>query len=425
MRTRTAIALVACIAAIPLTGVRAAAAQATLVVAPGATTVAVNGTEALHVEYDSDGADTSAGPEFQSLGVGWSSSDTAVATVSPRGSVTGVAAGVATITAEYQGMVATGTVTVNGTTGSYSIITPDGRTRTYLLYVPANYDASGPAPLVLNFHGGVGTSAIQQTMSQMNNVARQKGFLIAYPQGTGAIPTWNAGSCCAEAQRTGVDDVGFADAVIDHVDLTLGYNLDPRRVYATGFSNGGMLTHRLGCELSNRIAAIAPIGGGLTVGGDFAACEPQRRVPVMMFHGTTDKGYPYEGGRGELAGPFDPIPKTVDDWRRTNGLLDVDGRVTYAQGIVTCTTYAHAKDEVTLCKAEPPERLMGGPVPVEPAQQSYDGGGHAIPGGVRAVFRGDFPTADVDSSAKAWKFFVSHPMPIERLRDGRGPRSAS
>src|SRR5437879_1570747 len=138
----------------------------------------------------------------------------------------------------------------------------DKRTRTYLVHVPPNYDPKKPTPVVLAYHGG-GSNAVQMVrFCGLNETADKHGFLVVYPNGTGLLEgalTWNGGNCCGFAMQHQVDDVGFTRALLD--DLGKVANVDPKRVYATGMSNGAILAYRLASELSDRIAAIAPVGG--------------------------------------------------------------------------------------------------------------------------------------------------------------------
>src|SRR5690606_23610523 len=119
-------------------------------------------------------------------------------------------------------------------------------------------------------------------IAQLNLIAHQPNFLVAYPNGTGLLArTWNAGACCGYAARHSVDDIGFTRALIQYVQKT--HTIDTRRIFATGMSNGAMFAHRLACDLSEEIAAIAPVAGGLNLGGDFPSCTPTRPVSVIAF----------------------------------------------------------------------------------------------------------------------------------------------
>lgn len=138
-------------------------------------------------------------------------------------------------------------------------------------------------PLVLVLHGGGGNAAYAERMTGFTDKARKEGFIVVYPEGTGRqegqLLTWNAGHCCGYAMANRVNDVAFIDALIEK--LIEDYVVDPRRIYATGMSNGGMMTHRLGIELSNRFAAIAPVVA--TLFGDER--RPEHPVSAIMFNG--------------------------------------------------------------------------------------------------------------------------------------------
>src|SRR5690606_3308049 len=144
--------------------------------------------------------------------------------------------------------------------------------------------------LVLNFHGFTSADWQEALLTRMDREVDARGVIVAYPQGVAT--SWNAGACCGTAWADAVDDVGFVRALIEHLEAE--YCIDARGVDATGMSNGGFLSHRLACELSDRIAAIAPVAGVLGV--DPASCAPSRPVPVWQFHGTEDPLVPYEGG---------------------------------------------------------------------------------------------------------------------------------
>ena len=125
-------------------------------------------------------------------------------------------------------------------------------------------------------------------MSGFNGVADQNGFVVVYPNGTGRwsgdiLFTWNGGNCCGSAQEKNVDDVGFMRAIV--TDLQTQFKIDPKRIYATDMSNGGILAQRLGCEAADLFAAIAPVAGTL----NFTPCTPSRSVSVIEFHGTADQ----------------------------------------------------------------------------------------------------------------------------------------
>jgi polyhydroxybutyrate depolymerase len=180
--------------------------------------------------------------------------------------------------------------------GNYAFTLSHGsRQRSYLVHVPPTL-AARPAVL-LAFHGGGGHAANFQSYAELDALADREGFLVVYPNGTGPLPnillTWNAGDgCCGYALQQNVDDVGFAVAVID--DLAGRTVLDRRRVYATGHSNGGIMSHRLAAQRPDFVAAIAPVAGSL----DLVQFAPSRSVPVLQIHSVDDPRALYNGGLG-------------------------------------------------------------------------------------------------------------------------------
>jgi len=139
------------------------------------------------------------------------------------------------------------------------------RERRYRVCVPRSYDGQKAVPVVLVFHGGGGDPDGMMKLCGMNAKAEQAGFIAVYPYGTGRFAgrllSFNGGECCGYAHDNSIDDVGFVRALLD--DLAAAANVDADRIFATGLSNGGIMSHYLASELSDRIAAIAPVGGPL------------------------------------------------------------------------------------------------------------------------------------------------------------------
>lgn len=271
-----------------------------------------------------------------------------------------------------------------------------GRERTALLHVPSGFDKKKPMPLVLVFHGGGGNAANAVRMTGMDEPADRLGFLVAYPYGTGrlktALLTWNAWNCCGYAMENQIDDVGFVRALI--VELQKTYAIDPKRIYATGLSNGAILSHRLGCEMSDVVAAIAPVAGGLNTD----SCAPAQPVSVIMFHGTADEHFRYDGGDGKRfpgAAPRQdkPLRFAFSTWSRLDGCSQ--NPVSEKNGHVTKETCSHGRKgtEVVLV--------------------TIDGQGHAWPGGVPGIRNGnvDQPTTEISVTDTMVKFFLAHPKP--------------
>jgi polyhydroxybutyrate depolymerase len=168
-----------------------------------------------------------------------------------------------------------------------------GQSRSYILHVPSGLTGAKPLAVVFDLHGAGGSGSQQQGLSGWDAVANREGFLTVYPDGTGGY--WNVDdTCCGTAGTNKIDDVGFVRAIIEK--LRAGYCIDSQRIYVSGFSNGGGLTHRLGCEAADVIAAIAPMSTDLRT----QPCTPARPISMMEFRGTADSLEPYEGG---LVGP--------------------------------------------------------------------------------------------------------------------------
>jgi len=200
----------------------------------------------------------------------------------------------------------------------------DGRNRHYLVYVPDRPTAAALRSLVIVLHAHGGTARQVMRASRMNALADREGFIAAYPDGTSWMDTpwrsWNAGGCCGYAAARQVDDAGFLEALIS--ELARAYPVDPKRIYMAGISNGAMMTYRAGCELSDRIAAIAPIAGTL----DTSACRLSDPVSLIVFHGTADVHVPYAGGRGRHDRFDPPVADAVRFWVERNGCRAVAER---------------------------------------------------------------------------------------------------
>ncbi|HRC73767.1 MAG TPA: PHB depolymerase family esterase [Candidatus Competibacter sp.] len=273
-----------------------------------------------------------------------------------------------------------------------------GRERSYLLYVPASLPKGQPAPLVMVFHGGGGHAAGIVRATNLHQIAERHGFIAAYPNGTGAQQgrrlSWNAGSSPPRgyAENQNVDDVGFVKAILQQ--LKRSYSIDPRRIYATGLSKGGMFAYRLGCELSDQIAAIAPVAGSLT----YAQCRPSRAVAILHIHGGNDQNVPLEGGRGAYSAQMADYPSALrglDQWRQRNNCT-----ATPTQTTVTADTKRFSYQG---CK-------NGGDV----TYYVVRGGGHGWPGSTpnaRQQGRGIYLSNQLKASEEIWKFFAAHPKP--------------
>lgn len=273
----------------------------------------------------------------------------------------------------------------------------EGTARWYLLTAPAQAD---PVPLVVDFHGLSEGADIHTLMSEMGELGLEEGFATAFPSGTGQPVGWNV-------LGAGVDspELPFVDAVLDDVLATRC--IDTSRVYATGLSNGAMVTSMLACTRADRFAAFAPVAGLTTWDG----CEPSRPAPILAFHGTADPILYFNGGIGDLSivtegqAPDsievpeadldgEGYPETARQWAARNGCAPdaVDEEVT-----------DEVLDRTWSCPAGAPVELV-----------ILVGGGHSWPG---SAFSQQIETIvgpttdDIHASEAMWEFFQRYQLP--------------
>lgn len=179
--------------------------------------------------------------------------------------------------------------------GNYNFsLVHDSLTRTYKVHVSSLYNKKTPTPLVIALHGylGQGEDMKKLTLNSFDNLADSDNFIIVYPDGI--KKAWNVGQENIKDANLNIDDVGFIRVLIK--DLENRFSVDSKRIYATGMSNGSYFTNKLGCELSDIITAIAPVGGGMPEAISLD-CKSKRALPVIIFHGTKDPYALYNGGK--------------------------------------------------------------------------------------------------------------------------------
>lgn len=168
----------------------------------------------------------------------------------------------------------------------------DGLCRSFLVHLPPSHDPREPTAVVLVFHRAGTNGRNMVCFSGMSDRADEARFIVVYPNGTGLgkrLLTWNSGGFLGPRACQRPDDVRFVERLLDELGSLV--NVDPKRVYATGHSNGAMMCYRLAAGLSDRIGAIAPVSGTMAI----AYASPRRPAPVLHFHGTADMPVKPEG----------------------------------------------------------------------------------------------------------------------------------
>ena len=246
-----------------------------------------------------------------------------------------------------------------------------GVQRTYVVFRPSSLGAKRPAPLVIAMHGYTVDTSWMESASQFDVLAAKAGFIVAYPQGL--QNAWNAGRCCG---RSTSDDVTFIEDMVDK--LVADGHVDPKRVFATGMSNGGFMAQRLACDAADRIAAVASVSGSLVVD----SCTPSRAISVLEMHGLEDGIVPYTGGVSAGLADFPPTMSNMQQWANRDGCGAT--AATAREGITTTYTWSACRDGSSV------------------VLQAISGAGHAWFG------PNDLP-AEPDATLVAWNFFQSAP----------------
>lgn len=265
----------------------------------------------------------------------------------------------------------------------FDTITSGGIERDFRMYVPANYDGSEAVPLLLNLHGYSSDNFGQALYANFNPVADTAGFITVLPNGTfdPLDPIYRFWNCFLPA-GIGVNDVQFISDLIDSISAE--YNIDPNRIYSTGMSNGGFMSHTLACELSNKIAAIASVAGVMSK-ARLSNCNAEHNVPVMQIHGTADATVPYNGNA---------------DWVSADSIINywVDHN-----HCITDPAFTEVPDVITtdLCTAE--HYIYGGCYKgITTELFKIIGGEHTWPG-TSIIFLG-VTNQDLNACAEIWKF---------------------
>jgi polyhydroxybutyrate depolymerase len=267
-----------------------------------------------------------------------------------------------------------------------------GLRREYLIHLPVGASSAAGLPVVIAFHGRLGTAQGMSTLTHLDRVADQHRFAVVYPQGYQR--SWDDGRPNTPAHRHGVDDVAFVSALIRH--LVAADQVDASRIYATGISNGAMLTERLGCELAGQLAGIAPVAGPMPV-VVAGSCHPVRPIAMLEIHGTADPLVPYGGGQVRGGGRGDvvtSVPSTFARWRA----IDRCG-----EPPTTASLPDRAHDGTQVSVARGTSCAAGAPVVL----YTVTGAGHTWPGGVQYLpeMLIGATSGQFDASEVIWQFF--------------------
>lgn len=197
-------------------------------------------------------------------------------------------------------------------------LTIDGNIRSFVIYIPIGYNNAGKMPLIFAIHGGSGTPEGMINIANFKTIADRDKVVLVYP--AGVQNNWNDGRPTIPNQL-GINDVLFFNQLCDY--MINNYSVDGAKIYATGISNGGFMSSRLGCELSNRIAAIAVDAATIEATTIAPNCNPGRSVPAIYIHGTTDPLVPFTGEQmtagGTAGGKILSHFQAIDKWITING----------------------------------------------------------------------------------------------------------
>src|SRR5258706_15866061 len=255
-------------------------------------------------------------------------------------------------------------------------ISSGGVMRHYILHVTSSEQQGDAVALSFDFHGYGSNSQQEENLTGMSAKAEREGFMVVYPDGLSNA--WHDGP-----GAEGKADQQFIRDLI--AALESQYSIDAKRIYATGISNGGGMTNRLGCDMADVIAAIAPDSGAYNFWQD---CYPSRPMPVLAFHGLDDNIVPYNGGTPKAMEP--PIEEWAASWATLNG-CSASPTITTPVDTVTVHTWQSCKDNADVIL------------------YSLANHGHSWPGS--AVMPKSITSQAVNATDLMWEFFKAHSMP--------------
>jgi polyhydroxybutyrate depolymerase len=272
-------------------------------------------------------------------------------------------------------------------------------TREYLLYVPKSYDAAKPVPLVISLHGAALWPRMQKVTSGWNDIADEEGFIVVYPAGLPIVAghwlrIWRLWSGLTGSDDT-AQEIRFISGLIDA--LSVRYNIDPTRIYADGYSNGGGMANLLACRLPDRFAAIGAVAATRL---SWDQCGGFKPTPLLAIHGTADRGVPYEGGTGTGGNQWDSIAVWIGGWVQRNNCVPFP-----VESVVAADVQ----------RAEYSDCASGADVVL----YTVEGGGHAWPGRPSPEVLVGHVSNGIHATRELWAFYRKHrrPTTAQRLTD--------
>ncbi len=268
--------------------------------------------------------------------------------------------------------------------------------RYYRVHVPQLYNSKVPTPLIVSMHGGGGDMTIQSSDEyyKLNTKSDKDGFIVVYPNGyskfkSGRLATWNAGNCCAWARDEKIDDIGFIKEVLKKVSGQM--NVDARRVYAIGMSNGAMMAYRLACDAGSLFRGIAAVAGT----DNTISCSSPAPMSVLHIHAKNDDHVLFYGGAGKTfrddskVTNFTSVPSTIQKWTSIDkcegvAVKTIDKKGAYCELYSKCQGGKH----IQLCVTED--------------------GAHSWPGG-KKVRGGEDGSKALYANDVIWDFFKALP----------------
>ncbi len=297
-------------------------------------------------------------------------------------------------------------IKISNTDDVYAYITVDGIKRDFLIHLPQSYSESEALPLIIALHGGGGNAKDMEKLTEdgFNKLADDENFIVVYPDGIGRH--WNDGRNLSlyYTQKENINDVKFISELIDY--MVEKYNVNPLRVYVTGMSNGALMTYRLAYELSNKIAAVAPVDGSIPL-NIYLNETPTAPIPVLMINNVADPILPWNGGYAHFGN------------KKLGKVLSVEETAAFWARIDNCTL-VKSKEYLPDTDLNDGTRVwmrlyLNNITGMEVVQYGIEGGGHTWPGGEQYLPQSIIgkTSRDINACNLIWKFFRNHQIQSE------------